>query len=489
LPRAPVDACLDRLRLGGLVQLTPWVQGHGQGYQLTPHGIDVLQHPRLLARLRNGDVPASTAITTAHGMQPGPTSFTVRPVRSEHALAGTRGERVRSALLDNARPIITQILLVLNLAYFVVGLGVHVSYFGGEAGSYLTGSGDGAKLSRTYRTLGALRRDDLVDHGEWWRLLAYGFLHGGVLHIAFNMYALYSLGPLVERMWGRWQYLALYLVSCLGSGAFAMLVTPDVYLVGASGAICGLLGSMATWLLLNRTHLPPHIVRDWQRNIVTNIILIGIISLLPGISWAGHLGGGLSGALIGVPLNFAHFETGLKRWLGWAGTVAATALGLVVFQAMLPASPGQDRGSGGETKAPDAAQVKDVKVMLRAEELVIATVKNSGLNDWMGDADAAKLTANYRKGKQELAAALNKAKQIKPGPQPEMANYFKTGIELLELAIPYCERAANALQSQQTWTENERAGLRADFNKIQEALRRHNRAFKDARPIIEGGAK
>src|ERR1700722_6265083 len=59
LPRESLEACLDRLRHNGLLELTPWVQGHGQGYQLTAHGTAVLEKPRLMSRLRQGEIPVA----------------------------------------------------------------------------------------------------------------------------------------------------------------------------------------------------------------------------------------------------------------------------------------------------------------------------------------------------------------------------------------------------------------------------------------------
>src|SRR4051794_508507 len=81
VPREPLDASLDQLRLSGLVKLTPWVAGQGQGYQLTPHGAEVLQQPRLLARLRAGDVPE-------------PRQEAEAPVVERHALDNSRSEKV-----------------------------------------------------------------------------------------------------------------------------------------------------------------------------------------------------------------------------------------------------------------------------------------------------------------------------------------------------------------------------------------------------------
>ncbi len=83
----------------------------------------------------------------------------------------------------------------------------------------------------------------LVAEGEWWRLLTGGFLHGGILHLGLNMYALWFLGQLLEPALGRVQFALLYVVSLLGGSFGVMLLSPDAPTVGASGAIFGLLGA------------------------------------------------------------------------------------------------------------------------------------------------------------------------------------------------------------------------------------------------------
>src|SRR5438270_11336783 len=69
---------------------------------------------------------------------------------------------------------------------------------------------------------------DLIRAGQWWRLLTGTFLHGGLLHIGMNMYALNSLGCFVEQTWGRWRLLAIYLVAGWGGSCLAMAYRPAV---------------------------------------------------------------------------------------------------------------------------------------------------------------------------------------------------------------------------------------------------------------------
>lgn len=318
MDRALLDADLDRLRMGGLVRLTDWVQGKGQGYALTPEGALVLQNTRLLRRLKDGKPLSIESASAAAVPISGPSAW-------------DRGEAVRDAVLNPARPIVTFTLLGLNIAIFLVGLAMAMQQQ--TAAEYLAGSANDEvvafKIAKIRGTLGALDRKHVVVLDQWWRLLSHCFLHGGLLHLAFNMYFLFSLGPIVETMWGPVRYLVLYLISGLGGGVAVVLANSGA--VGASGALCGLLTSMGVWVYLNRVYLG-NLSSVWLRGIGTNLILIGIISFLPGISLASHLGGALTGAVVAVPLVYQRFGRAGERLLGLLGTIAVPVflIGLVL---------------------------------------------------------------------------------------------------------------------------------------------------------------
>ena len=80
--------------------------------------------------------------------------------------------------------------------------------------------------------------------GQWWRLLTYMFMHGGILHIAFNMWCLWDLGALCESLYGRVTYGAIYIITGAGAGLASVAWNPGVLSVGASGAIFGLAGAL-----------------------------------------------------------------------------------------------------------------------------------------------------------------------------------------------------------------------------------------------------
>ena len=161
----------------------------------------------------------------------------------------------------------------------------------------------------------------LVDNGDWWRLITAAFLHGGILHIGFNMFALWVIGGPVESYLGRARYLGLYLVAGLAGSAGALLQAPDAVTVGASGAIFGILGSM----LILEWQLTGKLAGNAMTWIVINLV-IGFA--VPGISWGGHVGGLVAGIL--ATLAFARWGRGHAAY----GRIGATGvLGLLVIAA------------------------------------------------------------------------------------------------------------------------------------------------------------
>src|SRR5262249_2530703 len=141
-----------------------------------------------------------------------------------------------------------------------------------------------------------------------------------------------------ESIWGRARFLVIYLVSGVGGGVLQMLVEPRAHMAGASGCWSGLLGSFAVWVALNRSFLPSRLAASWSRSITVNVMLLVFISLMPRGSWAGHLGGGVAGAVVSVPLVWSLYGRDRLRWLGWAGTAAVPlACFLILYQALAPA--------------------------------------------------------------------------------------------------------------------------------------------------------
>ena len=142
-----------------------------------------------------------------------------------------------------------------------------------------------------------LKVNELILDGQFWRLITPMFLHGSILHLGFNLYALYIFGPGLERFYGHWRFLALFFLAGFAGNVFSFLFT-DAPSLGSSTAIFGLLGAEGVFLYQNR-----RVLGSVSQRALMNLVVIGIINLVYGLSpgsgidnW-GHIGGLVGGAL------------------------------------------------------------------------------------------------------------------------------------------------------------------------------------------------
>jgi membrane associated rhomboid family serine protease len=157
-----------------------------------------------------------------------------------------------------------------------------------------------------------------VDAGQWWRVVTSAFTHVSPVHLLLNMFSLLLFGSELERLMGRVRYLTVYLVGALGGAAAVQLFAPWYQgVVGASAAIYGLLGAFAVVLLQQRQDL---------RGLLTLLAINLAVSFLPGISWQGHVGGLVAGALCAGVLVLAR----RRRAVAVAGVAALVAVLLVL---------------------------------------------------------------------------------------------------------------------------------------------------------------
>ena len=170
---------------------------------------------------------------------------------------------------------------------------------------------------------------DGVTSGAWWQLITSAFTHSEVMHIGFNMLALYFLGPGLERVLGRVRFLAIYFTSALSGSAFVMWLTPShVSTVGASGAIFGL---MAAILLVAHKH------RGNVRGILMWLGANVVITVMgaAAISWQGHLGGFIGGLATSAIILYLPKDKRSPWQLVLLTAVAVAALGLAALRAIL----------------------------------------------------------------------------------------------------------------------------------------------------------
>jgi len=141
------------------------------------------------------------------------------------------------------------------------------------------------------------RINSAIRAGDYWRFITPVFLHGSLAHIFFNMYALFSIGSLLERHLGYTRFFALYFLSAFSGNVFSFLFTGESgYSVGASTAVFGLIGAVLIFFYQNR-----QLFGSYARQAISNIVfIIGInlfIGLAPNIDNWGHVGGLLGGAM------------------------------------------------------------------------------------------------------------------------------------------------------------------------------------------------
>ncbi|MGH9395962.1 MAG: rhomboid family intramembrane serine protease [Terriglobia bacterium] len=178
-------------------------------------------------------------------------------------------------------------------------------------------------------------KSPLILAGQWWRLVTAIFLHAGLMHIGFNLWVLFDVGPMVEDLFCSSKYVVLYLVT----GVFGYMVSlwwrPMGLSIGASGAIMGLIG-----ILIGASYHLGSSGKDLRRQLWRWVIYIAIFGLLPmfSVDNAAHFGGFVSGLVLGYLISTGEPKTGSSESL-WntlailsvlviAGSFALMALGL-----------------------------------------------------------------------------------------------------------------------------------------------------------------
>ncbi len=203
----------------------------------------------------------------------------------------------------NQRPPVTTALITANVVAFVFQVG----------------------------TNGALTRWGLlfgpaIDFGEWWRIITGGFLHAGLLHIGFNMYALWIFGPALEKGVGALRFALIYVAGLLGGSLAVLLFDFNQSTLGASGAVLGLAGGLAAVLMTRGVNI-------FQTSLgAIFLINLALPVLVPGISFWGHAGGILGGFLAGLAVSWLPERAGVADR---AATAAAGILAAGLFAAAL----------------------------------------------------------------------------------------------------------------------------------------------------------
>jgi len=172
---------------------------------------------------------------------------------------------------------------------------------------------------------GAKEGASILAGRQWWRLFTAGFLHGGILHILMNSWALYDLGAQVEEAYGTARFIVFYLVSS-AAGFLASCFWSRALSIGASAAIFGLIGAMIAYGYRNRTRLGQFTKAIYGRWAVYGLLF----SLMPGIDMAAHIGGLAAGFVLAY-LG----DTPAPKLIDWLWRAAAASVLLIVGSSFL----------------------------------------------------------------------------------------------------------------------------------------------------------
>jgi membrane associated rhomboid family serine protease len=251
--------------------------------------------------------------------------MTTTPVGMRCPECANQRTQVKTLRSSARRPEVTLALIAINVIVFITE--GNLSFSGSPSGAVyekgaLFGSIEGLP------TLG-------VAHGQWWRVVSGGFLHEDLLHIAFNMYVLYVLGVMLEPALGRLRFALIYGVSLLTGSLGALIVSPHAVTVGASGAVFGVMGAAAVEMRARQIPI--------MQSGVGGLILINLIIsfTLPGISWGGHVGGLIGGALVALAI-----QASARLRAPWVAIAASLVLGLAAFGGSIAVAKSSEVESG-----------------------------------------------------------------------------------------------------------------------------------------------
>ena len=292
-----------------------------------------------------------------------------------------------------------------------------------------------------------------TQDGQWWRLGSAMFLHFGVIHLTLNMWALWDVGRLVERLYGRWRFALLYLASGVAGNLLSLVLQGNKAVSGgASGAVFSLYGALLVFLWRERRHVQRREFR-WLFGfaVLFTLITLGLGLAIPGIDNAAHVGGLLCGALLAQMLA--------RPWAGnphkppIVGRLAALGLLATAVAVLVTHIPPPAYRMGDELRAQAAIRkflLEDRVLNQRWESLIDSGRRERLSFDQLAGAIDQRVASEYQENFEELAGL-----ELGPGAPSARA------LEVLRNYANLRSDASHALAE----------GLRAkDADKIRKAL-------------------
>jgi rhomboid protease GluP len=246
-----------------------------------------------------------------------------------------------------------------------------------------------------------------TQDGQWWRLGTAMFVHFGVVHLALNMWALWDVGRLMERLMGRWRFAALYLGSgVLGNGVSLVVQGNQAVSGGASGAVFSLYGALLVFLWRERRQVDRSEFR-WLFGgaLLFTALMLGLGLVLPGIDNSAHAGGLLAGALLGGLLA-RPWTAQSPPVLGWRWASAAGVLLLVMLLWRTLPAPPYLMGEELRARAGIAQFLQeDQRISQRWGSLLVAGQQGGQSFEQLAGRIDAEVAAGYEHSFDRLAAA------------------------------------------------------------------------------------
>ena len=266
------------------------------------------------------------------------------PLRSRSPATSARSKKSelvyfrRALFAGTPRLVMTPLLVAACAALYLVMIASSVPFFWPTASQLIGwGANEGSRV--------------VLDH-EYWRLLTMVFVHGGLIHLVVNMSSLAVIGPLVERLYGSLAFAVIYLAAGVGGALASLAASPVRVSVGASGAICGVLGALLAFLIVHRRNVPASVRTPLLFNLAGIVVFMMILGyFVPNIDHEAHLGGVAVGFFCGLLLTRPWPVTGGRRVIARrAAASVAIALALAGATAFVD-STGRD-GAAARPAAP-----------------------------------------------------------------------------------------------------------------------------------------
>jgi membrane associated rhomboid family serine protease len=434
--------CLDDLWLEGLIQKSRGDKARGPAIVLSREGKRVLDDPEALERLRNGQSSAP----------------------------GGRAAIVPQSLRYPRRPVLTRLLVLANVAVFAYGI-FQLFPHKGPLKEFLLGPlfrGQPPQLVVNVWEQSGLLTTVALIHGEWWRLLSAAFVHLGLLHLGLNMLGVYSAGRLIEQTWGGLRFLVIYLFGAFGASCAAVVYQPEAQMGGASGALCGLVAAFGVWLLFNGRYLPRSLVLRMAISFLISSGLIIGLSLIPGVSGWGHLGGAVAGGIAALLLDLHRFTRPPLRWLALASLLVLPWVGYGLMERARATDPRWHKEEEKEFVRFHARRVHKASsegIVLYRDH--VQRLLEQGAKRREGAAVEKLLPELEEQHKKltELAASLAKAG---PYRDEDVENARRTAQEYLAARADLFERTERCFRLGEGWTEKDKQALEQQQDKVKD---------------------